>query len=107
MPFYNVVNPAPSEYTQITTLTTTVIGPTVTAFDGYQTVTGAATGTITIYDNSAASGTKLVDTASTATAQTVLQGGPADGIQVKSGYITVVTATAVGAVNVFYARSIP
>jgi hypothetical protein len=107
MSFHNVVNPAPSEYTAITTLTTTTIGPGVIAFDGYQTVTGAATGTVTIFDNSAASGTKLVDTASTATAQTTIQSGPQDGILLKSGYITVVTATAIGAVNVYYIRSIP
>jgi hypothetical protein len=103
MSFNNVTNPAPSEYTQISGATTVTIGPTVATYEGFAVVTAGTA--ITIYDNSAASGTLLVNAAPTTTLgyQAFC---PTDGLQSKSGFLTVVT-TGAGVVNVFYARQIP
>jgi hypothetical protein len=104
MPFFNVVNPAPSEYTQVSGATTVTIGPTVTSFDGFAVITAGTA--ITIYDNSAASGTLLVNAAPT-TSIGFQAFAPTDGLQCKSGYLTIVTTNAATLVNVFYARQIP
>lgn len=101
-----IVSPSASEYTQITTATTTLItGAAI--FDGAYVVTGAA-GNLTIYDNTAASGTKLVDTFATTTSNTApLQNTvPPDGILLKNGGLAVVTS-GTATVNIYYSRFIP
>lgn len=92
-----------ADYVAITTLTTTVVKNTPGVFYGVLVVTGAATGTVTVYDNaSAASGTKLIDGASVATSGTFIPVMAGGGVLTKNG-VVVVSATAVGLIIPLFA----
>lgn len=104
MPFNNVVNPAPSEYTQVSGATTVTIGPTVATFEGFCVVVAGTA--VTIFDSATAAGTQFV-TAAPTTSIGFQAFAPTDGAQCKSGFLTIVTTGAGTVLNVFYARQIP
>lgn len=92
--FNRLAGGAIASYFPITTQTTSVVKNGTGILYGVYVVTGVATSTVTVYDNTAGSGQKLIDTASCATSGTFIPAGAAGmGVICTTG-ITAVTATA-------------
>jgi hypothetical protein len=102
----NQVSPTPSEHgTPITTNSTTLVQPGPAIFDGFNTVVAGATSTITVYDNTTATGTPVF----VGTANTVgyTPAGPGDGILMGTGICIVQAGGTAGTIIPLYSRYIP
>jgi len=95
------------QYTQITTNATTIISNVPAILYGIQVITGGTTSTVTVYDNSAASGTLLINAGATTTSGSSISAAPGSAGLLLSTGITVVTAGAAAAViNVYYVSAV-
>jgi hypothetical protein len=101
----NVVNPAPTPYRQISTAATTTIFSGPGEFYGISIITPGTGSAVTVYDNTAGSGTLLTPSAvATTAAQTaaIPIGIPGDGVACTTGLTVVTTGSPAAVLNVYY-----
>ncbi len=104
--FNRLAGGAVASYTQISTSTTTVVSTGPCILYGINVTTAGTGSTVTLYDNTAASGTKLIDGAIT-TARGILNDLPNSiGVLLTAGLTVVTTGATPAVVNVFYAPSV-
>jgi hypothetical protein len=104
MPTPNINTPTPAQYVQLGDNLGHLIfsGPGI--FYGIGTVTAGTTWTVTVYDNTAASGTQIIAAGTAIVAGQLLSGVPAVvGVECKNGlYVAFAGGAPAGTANVFY-----
>jgi hypothetical protein len=92
------------DYTQINTNATTVVKATPGAFAGIYVQTAGNTSTVSVYDNTAASGPQLIPTTSvTTTVGTLITPLSGGCVKTKTGLTVVTAGTGAATINVYWA----